>query len=313
MQATLIYNPNAGGLQVTPDELQEALRQVGYEPVYIATSKEQDLDPILAETRGLVVVAGGDGSVRAVATRLVGRGLPLAILPLGTANNVAQTLGIVGTPSEIITGLREPQKQFFDMGYVHASWGDDYFLEAMGYGFYADTLAIYEPEKGKSILRGLTALTQTLNNYQSHICRLVLDGEDISGSYLMVEVLNTTAFGPRLKFAPQADPSDGLFEVVRIREDKREGFLTYITSIVREEIAELPSVEVSSGRKLEIYWTGFPLHIDAEVRPVSQPHPIDEPPAPGARPAAASGYDCIVSAEILPQVLEIWLPSSETV
>jgi diacylglycerol kinase (ATP) len=168
MQATLVFNPNAGSAdQVSCEAIQEALRQGGYEPVYTATESEADLDRILSNRQGLIVVAGGDGTARAVATRLIGKDVALALIPLGSANNICRTLGIVQSPLEIIAGLRNPTRCYFDLGFVHGPWGVDHFLEAFGFGFFADTLATYNPAGGKSVLRGITATASTLANYQA--------------------------------------------------------------------------------------------------------------------------------------------------
>ena len=88
MQATLIINPNSGGAeQVKPEELIEALRETGYEPVLKSTSSEEELDTALKGIQGLVVTAGGDG-VRYVS---VHRGRPP--LQIGRA---AETAGVRG-------------------------------------------------------------------------------------------------------------------------------------------------------------------------------------------------------------------------
>jgi diacylglycerol kinase family enzyme len=71
-----------------------------------------DLDAVLTKAKGLVVAAAGDGTVRAVVTRLIGKGLPIAVLPLGTANNIWNTLAsqmpVPATVQEILAGLRTP-------------------------------------------------------------------------------------------------------------------------------------------------------------------------------------------------------------
>lgn len=112
----------------------EALIKAGYQPVYRATSSEEDLDHALDGVHGLVVVGGGDGTVRAVASRLIGKNIPLAVIPSGTANNIARALGIEGNSLEIIAGLEQPMRRYYDVGKVQAPWGEDYFLEAAGYG-----------------------------------------------------------------------------------------------------------------------------------------------------------------------------------
>ncbi|MDX1413356.1 MAG: diacylglycerol kinase family protein [Candidatus Promineifilaceae bacterium] len=103
MEATIIYNTNAGGISAAEvEDLQDGLRDAGYEPVYKATSCIEDLNPILANAKGLIVSAGGDGTARPVILRLVGRDDVLFTpLPMGTANNVCRTLGIEGDPMEL--------------------------------------------------------------------------------------------------------------------------------------------------------------------------------------------------------------------
>jgi diacylglycerol kinase family enzyme len=307
MLATLIYNPLARGAGAAGSEaLLEALAQAGFEPRHLATESEADLDEALRNARGLIVVAGGDGTFRAVATRVLGLDVQLAIVPMGTANNIARTLGITGSPQEVISGLSNPRERLMDVGQMRTPWGDDCFLEGAGFGLFAETLAQYNPEEGKSIVRALRALTETLATRQPHHFHLTLDGRDISGPYLMVEALNTTAIGTRLKLAPHADPSDGLLEIVRVREELRPGLLRYAAALVREELDELPAVEVERGRRLVIAWDGFPIHVDAIIRP----GPTEAAASPRATTAQADGDEAMVVVEVMPGALKLWLPQS---
>src|SRR5215216_2055923 len=269
MQATLIVNPNSGGAeQVPPEEMIEALRESGYEPVLLSTSSEEELDAALNGIRGLVVTAGGDGTFRAAATRLLGKKISLTHLPLGTANNIGHSLDLEGTALEIIAGLKEPRKTYFDVGIVTAPWGRDFFVEACGFGLYADGLAIYDPNEGRSLLRSISSIIQTINEFEAHSCQITLDGGDISGRYRMFEVMNTNRFGPWIKLAPDADPGDGLLDIVRIRPDHDESLFRYVAGLIAEDLQELPNVEVSRGKCLEIRWPGtFPIHVDAKTRP----------------------------------------------
>lgn len=320
MHATLIYNASSGGATTaTPETLSEALKKAGYHPIYRATESEEDLDVALASVEGLVVAAGGDGTIRAVATRLIERQVSLAVIPLGTANNIARTLGITGTPEEIIAGLEEPVRLPIDIARVSAPWGQDYFLEAFGYGLYADGLAVYDPEKGKSVLRSFSTLTQLLPGYTAHTPSVRLDGVDFSNHFLLFEILNTPAFGPRIKLAPQADPSDGLLDVVGIREDNRDSLLAYVSSLLSEELADLPSVEARQAKCIEIDWPGsFRFHLDGEVRPPVEKPPPDHQPAQDLR-SSQNPEDApdseeeggMVTIDLLPNALELWLPGIE--
>jgi diacylglycerol kinase (ATP) len=311
MQATLIVNPNSGGAEeVKPEEMIEALRESGYEPVLKATSSEEELDTALNGIRGLVVTAGGDGTFRAAATRLLGKKVALTHLPLGTANNIGHALGIEGKALDIIAGLRDPHKGPFDVGIVTAPWGRDFFVEACGFGLYADGLVIYDPNEGRSLLRSISSIIQTINEFEAHSCQMTLDGGDISGTYRMFEVMNTNRFGPWIKLAPDADPGDGLLDIVRIRPDHDESLFRYVSSLIAEELEELPNVEVTRGKCLEMRWPGnFPIHVDAEIRPYISDRSKEQNPAEGAADPATHTDGNLIRIEVMSHALEIWQPS----
>jgi diacylglycerol kinase family enzyme len=308
MLATLIFNPAARGSGVTtPEELLDALANVGLEAKHRPTKTEADLDRLRRDISGPIIVVGGDGAFRAVATRVLDKDVTLTVIPTGTANNIARTLGIIGKPTEIIAGLSDRRELALDVGRVRTPWGQDFFLEGAGFGLFAETLAEYDPSEGKSILRAIKALTETLMTRRPRHFQLLLDGRNISGEYMMVEALNTTAIGFRLKLAPDARPSDGLLDVVRIREEQRPALLKYATAMLREELEELPAVEVDRGRRLTIAWDGFPMHVDGIVR--NAPTEVSEaavaPPTTDVEPA-----ESLVAVEILPAALKLWLPAA---
>jgi hypothetical protein len=98
MDALLFHNPHVGSGDHSKKDMLEILS--GFRVTYCST-KGPDFKAMLKETADMVVVAGGDGTVRKVITGIVDRAIPIAILPLGTANNLATSLGIVRE-----TGLR---------------------------------------------------------------------------------------------------------------------------------------------------------------------------------------------------------------
>ena len=308
MKATLIFNKNAGGTsQYRPEDLIAGLAEAGYEAVYRETASEEELDGVLSSLEGLVVAAGGDGTLRAVALRLVGQDIPLALLPLGTANNIGNAFGIRGKPQEIVRSLAHPRKRKFDIGRVTTPWGEEYFLEGMGYGFFADALALYDPEQDKSILRSVRTLAQTLNNYRTYDEGLILDGEKISGKYLMVEVLNTRSIGPRLHLAPGADPNDGFLDVVCVDSKEQVNFLRYVTGMLTERLDSVPGVRRFSVRKMTFMWTGFPFHIDDKFH-FRKGDLVQQTGEGGMAFEPTDAEAEMVSVEVLPHSLELWLP-----
>lgn len=265
MEALLIYNPHAGGsAEDEAANLQTELSDLGYEPVYRATQSEDDLDRILPQAKGIVVVVGGDGTLRAVTTRMSEEHrVPIALLPNGTANNVGRTLGIEGSPIEILRGLKDAKRVPVDVGRLVLPWGETRFLEGAGMGLFAEALASYKPEDGKSFLRGCKTLVDLLSDLPSRHVKMRLDGREEEGEYILVEAMNMGAIGPRMQLAPDANPGDGLLDILRIKASERESYLTYLNSLLSGELASLESVETSKAKTLELFWDGFPIHQDA--------------------------------------------------
>jgi len=293
VEASLIYNPNSGGAKkVEAIELMKALYDIGFDPVHRYTANEDDLDKALEKADGLIVAVGGDGTARAVATRLLERDNPLAVIPSGTANNIGRTLGIEGNPVELIKGLADKTVCQYDVGKVSGPWGDKYFLEAMGFGLFADILEDYDPGKGKSVARAAETVRDVLLDYDARNWEVTIDDHDISGKFVALEVLNTKATGPRLNLAPDADPTDGKFDVVCVLEPEDVTLIDYATSLMSGKFDELSNVKRLTGTKVVLNWRGDPLHVDDEVQ--------------GRKDA--QGDETRVQVSIIPQALEVWLP-----
>src|SRR4029450_5782660 len=137
MRITLMHNPEAGDAKHGKKELVAALAKAGHHATYQST-KKSDFKKALKKPTGLVLAAGGDGTVVKVACRLIDTGIPLSVLPLGTANNLARSLGFVASPEEIIARLQGGKNRAFDIGVIRGRRGTRYFFEAVGSGLFAD-------------------------------------------------------------------------------------------------------------------------------------------------------------------------------
>ena len=271
MRVTLIHNPGAG--RQGPREagkLRRLLADAGYDVRY-RSAKEDGWKKALKKRADLVVVAGGDGTVGKVARRMVGRGVPLAVLPSGTANNVGRTLGLVGRPFEtLVRGWRDARRVKLDVGIAKGPWGERYFIEGIGAGVFATLLTKPSNPKLKkrrnAVETGMRRLQDIVARCEPLEVSARLDGEDISGRYLMMEAVNLRYVGPNLHLAHDSKPGDGEFDVVLATEDERQRLIHYLEHWQenRDRLAILPT---RRGRRLEVEWTGFPLHIDDKLRP----------------------------------------------
>ena len=271
MRITLIHNPGAGSTGAKEaKKLRKFLERHGHEVRYRSTEEDR-WKRALKKPADLVVVAGGDGTVGKVARRMVGRGVPLSVLPSGTANNIARTLGLIHVPFEkIVRGWNEPRRVKFDVGVASGPWGKRYFIEGVGAGIFADVVAMPSSKNLKNskhpVESGLERLKREVEQGEPLEVGAVLDGEDISGRYLLMEAVNLRYIGPNLHLAHDSQPGDGCFDVVLATEAERDRLSHYLANWQenRERLALLPT---RRGRKLEIECTGFALHIDDKVRP----------------------------------------------
>ncbi len=131
MRITLMHNPKAGDAEHGRKELMAALAKAGHHATYQST-KKSDYKKALKKPTDLVLAAGGDGTVVKVACRLVDTGIPLSVLPLGTANNLARSLGFLASPEEIIARLEGGKRRAFDIGVTRGPWGTRYFFRSRG-------------------------------------------------------------------------------------------------------------------------------------------------------------------------------------
>jgi diacylglycerol kinase family enzyme len=275
VRVTLVHNPGAG--RQNRDDLRrlvKLLEDAGH-AVRVQSVKEDDWEKALDWPADLVAAAGGDGTLARVAKRMVGRPVPLAPLPSGTANNISRTLGLVERPfEELVRAWPDARRVKLDVGRARGPWGERCFVEGLGAGLFARLLATPTPQRkhverqpaDEQVAAVLELLREQAERCPTLELRMNLDGRDLSGRYLLAEAVNIPYVGPNLFLAPDSQPGDGSFDLVLVTEAERERLKNYLAAWqeTRERLAVLPS---HRGKRLEIEWTGFPLHIDDELWP----------------------------------------------
>ncbi|HJQ58918.1 MAG TPA: diacylglycerol kinase family protein [Vineibacter sp.] len=281
MRVSLIHNPAAGDEAHSRQELERLLRLHGHEIAHYA-SKKDDLSAVLADPGELVMVAGGDGTVGAVARKLINSDVPLAILPMGTANNIARAFGLQGEPADLIAGWANARPRSVDVGVASGPWGKSWFIEGVGLGLFATAMALLDehddhtgakPDDPQAKLeRDIVALSALAAKYPAIDIDGTIDDKPLSGRVLMVAAMNIASIGPNMDLAPNADPSDGRLDFALVREDRRADFVDYAVIRLRGGTAT-PPTEVHRGRRLHLSWSGDDAHIDDRAWRAHDPLP----------------------------------------
>jgi diacylglycerol kinase (ATP) len=267
----LIHNPGAGDEAHSKQTLVKLIEAAGYGCRYCST--DENWQNIPAET-DFIIIAGGDGTVKEVVSVLLKkaqpvRRLPVAILPCGTANNIAESLNIKGELIDIIRSWSTPQTTAIDVGEIFDIEKEPgFFIESFGYGLFP-YLMMEMKKQGKNDIADkdekMKAAQQLMHDishkYKPHYCELIIDGEDHSGEYLMAEVMNTRFIGPNLFLSPNGHPGDGTFEVVLIPGKDQEKFAAYIDSKLNNAELIFKFITIKA-EDVHIKWKGRHVHID---------------------------------------------------
>ena len=162
----------------------------------------------------LVIVAAGDGTIGDIASELIGTSTVLGIVPIGTMNNVARSLGVPLEIDDACALIGMGTTRHIDVGRVHTNLAprDEYFLECAGVGLSAiGALAGQAFEK-----RHWGALPKALRRFfeaRLGTVKIELDGTVIEASTRIVTVSNAPLMGNNMLTAPEAKMDDGYLDV----------------------------------------------------------------------------------------------------
>ena len=263
MRALLIYNPTAG-IKHQKDSIIAALRLAHFHVAYVST-KDDNVKDALRNAPDLVVAAGGDGTVGYVFTHMSDRAVPIGVVPLRTANNIARSLGIAGTPHELAEQWRMDNVRPFNL--IAVDGFKDGYLCAEGFGTglipalikrrakQKRTEGLEDVRRGRQVLREIVAVAEPLD------VEVEIDGEALKGNLLGVEILTGPFTGPALPFAYDADPSDKLLDIICIETRKADALAAWIKAPQDKR----PPVISRQARKIKIRWRDAKSRIDDEV------------------------------------------------
>jgi diacylglycerol kinase (ATP) len=272
VRVTLIHNPTAGDDDHSGEALRSLLAEAGHDVAYQST-KAADWQAALTQPSELVVAAGGDGTVRKV-FKEPGLGAAVTVLPLGSANNIARTLGFADEDvRRVVDDWSDGRRRPFDIGLLSAPWGEARFVESFGGGVFADLLARAEEvdsdaDGEEKVELGLRLLAEVLEEAPSEPWSVEVDGAELSEHLLGVEVMNVREIGPNVALAPDADPTDGLFDVVCIRSADRSSLSAYVAERIQGNRPDAPRLPALRGRSITVRPPGgCRLHVDDGLWP----------------------------------------------
>ncbi|WP_338562772.1 lipid kinase [Erwinia sp. E_sp_B04_7] len=217
-RALLLVNPKARKGQQSPDAICGLFAQQGVE--IIRPDKELSLSDAVRHYAGevdKVIVGGGDGSLNAVADSLCETGLPLGILPLGTANDLARTLAIPRSLPQAVAIIARGHLRQLDLGDVN---GHPFFnVASIGFSASLAKNLTAESKKRWGVVGYALAAGKLFRQSRPFTVEITHEGTVEKVKTIQLSVGNGRFYGGGMTVEQAARPDDGQLDVYSLELD----------------------------------------------------------------------------------------------
>lgn len=242
--------------------LEEAGIKVDVTFTKMTEAMTQSVQHAVEEDYTMVIAGGGDGTISEVAAGLVGTGVPLGILPFGTFNNIAHSLGIPFNLVEAASNIAQGNMRRIDVGMANGT----YFFEAAGVGLDASLFPIGEEIKGGHYEKLLEGAKRFIGHQRAEF-DLVIDGNKVNVRSPLIVVANGPYYGAGFTVAPQADLSDGMLDIITFECSKVEITRQFALSARNREHQEI-CVLAHQAKEVTVL-PRLPLPAHADGKPIA--------------------------------------------
>ena len=254
---SVIFNPVSGTTDPEARQkiISDALASHGYTCQYLFTSKEEGANALaqkaLADGVDLIAVSGGDGTVMEVLSALVGKNVPVAVLPAGTGNLLSINLGIPVTVPDAVDVALSGMPYTLDL----VKMDEDRYFAIMG-GMGLDAQMINDADRdAKRKFGPLAYFWAVAKNLRRHrvLYKITLDdGEPIQRRAKTVMVANMGKITGGVDAMPTASPSDGVLDIGILKAHTVGQGLRLLGNALLGRTHEDPMLEVHQARKIRI-------------------------------------------------------------
>jgi diacylglycerol kinase (ATP) len=269
MQVALVVNPVSGKRQGEriADDAERLLTSLGHETTRIqgddARHAREQLTKAFETGVDTVVVVGGDGALHDVLPVVVGRDVTVGLLPAGTGNDTARSLGLPVKDREaamrVVLGGRTRDIDLAQTG------RDEYVVTVVASGFDSK---VNERANAMTWPRGNMryniSIVAELREFQPLRFDITLDGEAIQRDAMLVAVGNGPSFGGGLRLCEGASMDDGLLDVVVINPLSKLKLLRVFPKLYRGTHVTIPEFERHRVREVTLSSPGIVAYGDGE-------------------------------------------------
>ena len=248
-----IVNPNAGKkisgklIETIRKELPENITKeiiIWEDPAHFSEITQK----LKTENYTDAIAVGGDGTVNQVAKSILNTNIALGIVPAGSGNGLARSLGISVKTELAIKQIAKGKTQFIDCGTVN---GIPFFCTS-GVGFDAHIGKLFATSEKRGLQSYVKITFRELFAYKEQNYSIRIDGKEISKKAFLITVANAGQYGNDFYIAPQAKLNDGLFHIAVLKPFNLLQAVGIVVKVMQRKADTSKFIETFSGKEISI-------------------------------------------------------------
>ncbi|MFC5285080.1 diacylglycerol/lipid kinase family protein [Pedobacter alpinus] len=262
-----IINPISGGLNKTfiPVLIDKYLdfQLFDAQIIYTAYSNHATLlaQEAIDNDFDIIVAVGGDGTINEVASVLESSGKTMAIIPCGSGNGLARTLGISLDNAKAITRINQLKTLKIDVGLLN----NRKFVNMAGMGFDAHISAHFADSEKRGFIGYVKSTLKEIKSYKAQNYSINVNGGQIKRKAFMLSLANSSQYGNNAHISPTASVQDGLIDICIIKPFPLFIFPSLVIRMFTQTSAGSKYVEIIKAKKFIINRESEgPVHVDGE-------------------------------------------------
>lgn len=221
------------------------------------------------------IAVGGDGSVNLTAKTILNSNIVLGILPTGSGNGLARSLGFSMNIEKALAQILNGKTEVIDSGEVN---GHPFFCTC-GVGFDAHIAYLFANLPKRGLKMYIKLVRKELFGYEPENYSVTIDGKEIKRKAFFITVANAGQFGNNFYMAPQAKVNDGLFHVVIVKPFRLLPGLLMLIKVILKQAHKSKFIETFTCKELiirrenkgSVHFDGEPSVLEAELKYILKP------------------------------------------
>ena len=268
LRTLVLLNPISGGYSKAGlrQSIENELCKKTFDFQIVETQSTEHLTRLAGEAVNqhidLLVAVGGDGTVSRAAALVAGSGTTLGIIPAGSGNGYARSLGIPMNYSKAIAVLNQYQATMVDTGLLNGKT----FVNVAGIGFDAHVAAMFQHSQKRGLINYARISIGEYFKYKPFACQINQQGAMSTEQAMIISICIGSQFGNNAYIAPLADMRDGKFDITIIRDAGLLHVPGIIWRLFSKRLKPSDQIKMFAADKFQIIRTGpAVVHLDGDA------------------------------------------------